>query len=95
MGSHVIIGLLITLLLPHQFWRGTLGEAKEVFSIREPKGEITLITEGKAKSAVENPPEYQLENELQDLISSGHSLSTVRTSSHLPDLRVFSRLLCT
>ncbi|XP_062163556.1 uncharacterized protein LOC133870447 [Alnus glutinosa] len=59
-----------------EFWRGTLGEAKEVFSSHQPKGEITLLIEGKTKSTVETPSECQLENELRNLISSGHSLST-------------------
>ncbi|KAE9458614.1 hypothetical protein C3L33_09489, partial [Rhododendron williamsianum] len=56
------------------FWRGTLGEAKEAFSTRQPKGEITFLIEGKA-NVVETPSESQLENELRELISVGHSLS--------------------
>ncbi|XP_044474535.1 ribosomal RNA small subunit methyltransferase I [Mangifera indica] len=58
-----------------QFWRGTLGEAKDAFSTQQPKGEITLLVEGKAICAVEAPSEDQLENELRELISSGHNLS--------------------
>ncbi|KAJ9186524.1 hypothetical protein P3X46_002088 [Hevea brasiliensis] len=58
-----------------EFWRGTLGEAKEVFSGHQPKGEITLLIEGKLNHLVEPPSENQLENDLRDLISSGHSLS--------------------
>ncbi|KAF2324623.1 hypothetical protein GH714_015698 [Hevea brasiliensis] len=54
---------------------GTLGEAKEVFSGHQPKGEITLLIEGKLNHLVEPPSENQLENDLRDLISSGHSLS--------------------
>jgi 16S rRNA C1402 (ribose-2'-O) methylase RsmI len=77
----IILDLLTKTLMPHQFWRGTLGEAKEVFSSHQPKGEITLLIEGKTKSTVETPSECQLENELRNLISSGHSLSTVMTSS--------------
>ncbi|KAG6704987.1 hypothetical protein I3842_07G159000 [Carya illinoinensis] len=59
-----------------EFWRGTLAEAKEMFSSHRPKGEITLLIEGKKKSMVETPSECQLEDELRDLISSGQSLST-------------------
>ncbi|KAK9713890.1 hypothetical protein RND81_06G057500 [Saponaria officinalis] len=58
-----------------EFWRGTLREAKEAFSIRLPKGEITLLVEGKAKCIDEPPPDSQIEDELRDLISNGHSLS--------------------
>ncbi|KAM3710717.1 hypothetical protein ACJW31_01G052300 [Castanea mollissima] len=64
-----------------EFWRGTLADAKEVFSTYQPKGEITLLIEGKEKSMVETPSECELENQLRDLISSGHSLSTVMAST--------------
>ncbi|KAJ0025148.1 hypothetical protein Pint_09027 [Pistacia integerrima] len=63
-----------------EFWRGTLGEAKQAFSTHQPKGEITLLVEGKAICVVETPSEDQLENELRELISCGHNLSTVATS---------------
>ncbi|VVA22517.1 PREDICTED: 16S rRNA [Prunus dulcis] len=59
-----------------EFWRGTLGEAEEVFSTRTPRGEITVLVERKENSPVETPSESQLEDELRDLISNGHSLST-------------------
>ncbi|KAM6574194.1 hypothetical protein CsatA_022521 [Cannabis sativa] len=62
--------------LHEQFWRGTLGEAKEAFSVHKPKGEITLLIEGKAKPAVETPSDCELEKELSHLISNGHSLSS-------------------
>ncbi|PQQ03846.1 uncharacterized protein Pyn_36894 [Prunus yedoensis var. nudiflora] len=55
---------------------GTLGEAEEVFSTRTPRGEITVLVERKENSPVETPSESQLEDELRDLISNGHSLST-------------------
>ncbi|XP_017243192.2 uncharacterized protein LOC108215278 isoform X1 [Daucus carota subsp. sativus] len=58
-----------------EFWRGTLGDAKIVFSTRMPKGEITFLIEGKAVCIAETPSESQLENELGELISNGHSLS--------------------
>uniref|UniRef100_A0A7N1A4S4 Tetrapyrrole methylase domain-containing protein n=1 Tax=Kalanchoe fedtschenkoi TaxID=63787 RepID=A0A7N1A4S4_KALFE len=58
-----------------EFWRGSLGEAREVFSTRQPKGEITVLIEGKTPSVVEGPSESQLESQLGDLISKGHSLS--------------------
>ncbi|XP_020423858.1 uncharacterized protein LOC18793762 isoform X2 [Prunus persica] len=60
-----------------EFWRGTLGEAEEVFSTRTPRGEITVLVERKENSPVETPSESQLEDELRDLISNGHSLSTM------------------
>ncbi|TYI21010.1 hypothetical protein ES332_A06G007900v1 [Gossypium tomentosum] len=56
-----------------EFWRGTLGTAKEAFSTRQPKGEITLLIEGNSNSSVETPSESQLENDLRELISNGHS----------------------
>ncbi|KAL4559409.1 hypothetical protein LXL04_031547 [Taraxacum kok-saghyz] len=58
-----------------EFWRGTLGEAKVAFSDRQPKGEITFLIEGNTSCEVESPSEAQLENELGELISNGHSLS--------------------
>ncbi|XP_009761058.1 uncharacterized protein LOC107769765 isoform X3 [Nicotiana tabacum] len=58
-----------------EFWRGTIGEAKEAFSARQLKGEITFLIEGKSISIDESPSESQLENELRELISEGHSLS--------------------
>ncbi|XP_043712826.1 ribosomal RNA small subunit methyltransferase I isoform X1 [Telopea speciosissima] len=61
--------------LHEEFWRGTLGEAKDVFLTRQPKGEITVLIEGKANSIAETPSEAQLEHELGNLISSGQSLS--------------------
>lgn len=57
-----------------------MGEAKEAFSTRQPKGEITFLIEGKA-NVVETPSESQLENELRELISVGHSLSEVANFS--------------
>lgn len=58
-----------------EFWRGTLGEAKEAFSSHQPRGEITVLVEGKAICVVETPSEDQLEKELRGLISAGHNLS--------------------
>ncbi|RZC66484.1 hypothetical protein C5167_010172 [Papaver somniferum] len=52
-----------------------LGEAKEAFSANQPKGEITLLIEGIATCIPEAPSEDQLEQELKNLISNGHSLS--------------------
>ncbi|XP_020219939.1 uncharacterized protein LOC109802928 isoform X2 [Cajanus cajan] len=59
-----------------EFWRGTLSEAKEVFSVRQVKGELTILVEGKANSKVEPPSDIELESELRELIASGESLST-------------------
>ncbi|XP_050212937.1 uncharacterized protein LOC126664547 [Mercurialis annua] len=58
-----------------EFWRGTLGKAKDTFSDHQPKGEITLLIEGKANDMVETPSDSLLEDELRHLISSGQSLS--------------------
>ncbi|KAH1244299.1 Ribosomal RNA small subunit methyltransferase I [Glycine max] len=62
--------------LHEEFWHGTLGEAKEVFSIRQVKGELTILIEGKANSKVEPPSDTELESELRELIAGGESLST-------------------
>lgn len=69
--------LLLILFVISQFWRGTLGEARDEFSTRLPKGEITALIEGKAPSVAEGPSESQLESQLGDLIGKGHSLSMV------------------
>ncbi|KAL0360637.1 UNVERIFIED_CONTAM: Ribosomal RNA small subunit methyltransferase I [Sesamum radiatum] len=61
--------------LHEEFWRGTIGEAKEAFTAHPPRGEITLLIEGVKVSEVETFSESQLENELGELISKGHSLS--------------------
>ncbi|XAR71184.1 16S rRNA (cytidine(1402)-2'-O)-methyltransferase [Bertholletia excelsa] len=58
-----------------EFWRGTLREAKDVFSTHPPRGEITFLIEGKANCKVEIPSEFELENELRELIDKGHNLS--------------------
>lgn len=60
-----------------QFWRGTLGEANEAFASRQPKGEITILIEGKLTSDDETPSEEFLEHELRELTSKGHTLSAV------------------
>ncbi|KAJ7966803.1 Ribosomal RNA small subunit methyltransferase I [Quillaja saponaria] len=64
--------------LHEEFWRGTLGEAKQTFSMRPPKGELTILIEGRENRKVESPSEVELENELRDLISSGQSISMVK-----------------
>ncbi|KAK9165430.1 hypothetical protein Scep_000621 [Stephania cephalantha] len=61
--------------LHEEFWRGTLGKAKAVFLSQQPKGEITLLIEGKPNSVAETPSEEQLEHGLGELIHNGHSLS--------------------
>ncbi|KAJ6399521.1 hypothetical protein OIU77_020140 [Salix suchowensis] len=58
-----------------EFWRGTLGEAKVRFLNQQPKGEMTLLIEGRTHSLDETPSEDQLEHELGELISHGHTLS--------------------
>lgn len=47
------------------------------FSAQQPKGEITLLIEGRAHHAVESPSESQIEHELSNLIADGHRISTV------------------
>ncbi|CAL1384133.1 unnamed protein product [Linum trigynum] len=69
-----VIGREIT-KLHEEFWRGTLVEAKEAFTNRVAKGEITLLIEGNSNAPVETPSDTQLEHELGLLISQGHSLS--------------------
>lgn len=59
-----------------EFWRGTLGKAKVRFLNQQPKGEMTLLIEGRKNCLVETPSEDQLEHELGELISRGHTLST-------------------
>jgi 16S rRNA C1402 (ribose-2'-O) methylase RsmI len=60
-----------------QFWRGTLGEANEAFATRQPKGEITILIEGKLMSNDETPSDDFLEHELRELTAKGHTLSAV------------------
>ncbi|KAF3447301.1 hypothetical protein FNV43_RR12484 [Rhamnella rubrinervis] len=74
-GRKCVIAREIT-KLHEEFWRGTLREAKEEFSSRQPKGEITLLIQGKEDQAIEAPSESDLEKDLQDLIYNGHTLST-------------------
>lgn len=54
-----------------------MGEAKEAFLVRQPRGEITVLIEGKTNCEEQAPSDAQLEKELRRLISSGHSLSAV------------------
>src|SRR6266508_3025511 len=56
-----------------QFWRGTLGEANEAFSTRQPKGEITVLIEGKLIAIDDAPSEEFLEHELRELTAKGHT----------------------
>ncbi|CAO2835662.1 unnamed protein product [Amaranthus hypochondriacus] len=72
-----------------EFWRGTLHEAKEAFVSRKPRGEMTLLIEGKADCVDEVPLDSQIENELRELISSGHSLSM----ACLPYVNIRQRLM--
>ncbi|XP_068650182.1 uncharacterized protein [Aristolochia californica] len=61
--------------LHEEFWRGTLREAKEAFSSHQPKGEITFLIEGKTDFDADIPSETEIENDLRNLVSEGHSLS--------------------
>ncbi|XP_020247642.1 uncharacterized protein LOC109825246 isoform X3 [Asparagus officinalis] len=68
--------------LHEEFWRGTLGEANRIFSSRHPKGEITVIVEGKEKFVAETPSESELEHELRSFVSNGHSISMIFPFKH-------------
>lgn len=70
-----------------------MGEAKEAFE-QQPKGEITLLIEGKGRCSVEPPSLYELENELKDLISEGHSLSMVKLRFILFSFFYFVVFIC-
>ncbi|KAJ4750623.1 Ribosomal RNA small subunit methyltransferase I [Rhynchospora pubera] len=59
-----------------EFWRGTLEEANKHFAGLQPKGEITLLIEGKTDFDEDTPSEAHLEQELTKLISGGHCLSS-------------------
>eukprot|EP01018_Ginkgo_biloba_P021895 Gb_29354 [translate_table: standard] len=61
--------------LHEEFWRGTLEEARSEFSQRDPKGEITLLIQGHENDPTKAPTEEELECQLQDLVSNGHSIS--------------------
>lgn len=63
--------------VPNQFWWGTLAAAKERFLNQQPREETTPLIEGRTNCSVETPSEVQLEQELRELISCGHTLSTV------------------
>ncbi|MED6224587.1 hypothetical protein PIB30_085510, partial [Stylosanthes scabra] len=63
-----------------QFWRGIVGEAKEVFFMRKPKGELTMLIEGQTSSKAEPSSNNELEDELRESIASGKSLPTVIAS---------------
>ena len=59
-----------------------MAEANKTFSSQNPKGEITVIIEGKVNFMAEVPSESQLEHDLRALISNGHSISTVCIEVH-------------
>ncbi|KAJ3673899.1 hypothetical protein LUZ60_005891 [Juncus effusus] len=59
-----------------EFWRGIIGEANKHFSEKQPKGEITILIEGKLDTGPEIPSDSHLEFELQKLISNGLPLSS-------------------
>ncbi|MED6148972.1 hypothetical protein PIB30_057979 [Stylosanthes scabra] len=62
--------------LHEEFWRGTVREANEVFFMRKPKGEPTILIEGQTSYKAESPSDSEPEDELRELIASGESLST-------------------
>ncbi|KAI5596842.1 hypothetical protein BDE02_02G028700 [Populus trichocarpa] len=76
-------------VLPHKFSQ-FLKEFSSLFGVsscggalwwrqknQQPKEEMTLLIEGRTNCSVETPSEVQLEHELRELISCGHTLSTV------------------
>nr|AAV64189.1 hypothetical protein F9002 [Zea mays] len=73
-SRHCVVAREIT-KIHEEFWRGTLGEANEAFATRQPKGEITVLIEGKLISDDEIPSEDFLEHELRELTAKGYTLS--------------------
>mmetsp|Transcript_8003 Transcript_8003/g.22935 ORF Transcript_8003/g.22935 Transcript_8003/m.22935 type:complete len:215 (+) Transcript_8003:978-1622(+) len=64
-----------------EFWRSTLEEAKEEFSNRLPRGEITLTIEGRHQDGTRQPLQLlnsvTAEDRVAQLLSEGTSVSDV------------------
>jgi 16S rRNA (cytidine1402-2'-O)-methyltransferase len=59
-----------------EFWRGTVGEAIELYVSKEPQGEYTLIVAG-AEVSVAVLTEVQLKAEMRRLLDAGESRSAI------------------
>jgi 16S rRNA (cytidine1402-2'-O)-methyltransferase len=59
-----------------EFWRGTVGEAIDLYETKEPQGEYTLIVAG-AEVSVAVLTEVQLKAEMRRLLDAGESRSAI------------------
>lgn len=58
-----------------EIWRGRLAEAIAHFTTQPPRGEFTLVIEGRPPETLEPPSEEELKQRLQDLLQAGLSRS--------------------
>ncbi len=73
-----------------EFWRGSLGEAIELYDgKREAKGEYTIVLAGKNETEVINFSETELKIELEQLLAQG--LSRSQASRQLAELTSLPR----
>ena len=56
-----------------QIWRGTISAAREYFSINEPRGEFTLVVEGKTKNKKQKWAEEEILNAIQTGLEAGEA----------------------
>jgi 16S rRNA (cytidine1402-2'-O)-methyltransferase len=69
---------LVTDVIGVQFWRGTLEEASTEFSSRSPRGEITLVIQGKERSDLERlSSDEEIQQELQRALDNNITISEV------------------
>mmetsp|Transcript_21571 Transcript_21571/g.41146 ORF Transcript_21571/g.41146 Transcript_21571/m.41146 type:complete len:215 (+) Transcript_21571:548-1192(+) len=59
-----------------EFWRGSIGEAVKEFSLRKPRGEITLLVEGNTDIVSEEDVTEEMTLELQRMFDEGVSVSS-------------------
>ena len=75
--------------LHEEFWRGTLTEAIAHYQQVTPKGEFTVIVQGKISAQEQNLSETVLKAELTQLLASGMSRS--QASRHLAQMTQLPR----
>ncbi|MEI6380661.1 MAG: 16S rRNA (cytidine(1402)-2'-O)-methyltransferase [Cyanobacteriota bacterium ELA615] len=75
--------------LHEEIWRGTIAQALDFCQQRQPRGEYTLVVEGKAPEETTNLTTEQIKSELTQLIESGMSRS--KASGHLAKITTLSR----
>ena len=75
--------------LHEEFWRGTLTEAIAYYQQVTPKGEFTVIVQGKVTAKEQNLSENVLKAELTQLLASGMSRS--QASRHLAQMTQLPR----